>query len=112
MKGYEIHAGVSHGEDLTDGLFELTHTENSEITYRDGACNADDTVRGTYVHGFMDQAGLLEGWLQWAGLKDVEAFDYEGYRQKEFDRLASEVAGAMPYETLCDLLNIPPKSAD
>ena len=91
VKGYEIHAGESHGQAFESCLFDLG-------THQDGLVNRDNTVMGSYIHGLFDERRLLEYVLNWAGLKDVECFDYLKHQEQEIDRLATEVEKAIPLE--------------
>ncbi|CAA0091211.1 Cobyric acid synthase [BD1-7 clade bacterium] len=115
VKGYEIHAGVSEGPALAQPLFEVQRVVAADDSaggvndlFCDGARSDDDQVRGSYIHGLLDESGVLESILTWAGLSETDTFDYAGLRQQEFDRLAREVEAAMPYERICALLNIAP----
>ena len=43
---------------------------------------------GTYLHGLFDHTEARNALLQWAGLKNVETFDYRALQEREIDRLA------------------------
>jgi len=106
VKGYEIHAGLSQGDDLARPLFSVQANEGEKTRWLDGAKNADDSVRGSYIHGLFDQPDMLQSLLQWAGLDQVEAFDYPAHREQQIDRLADHVEAVMPLAMLNKLLNI------
>jgi len=101
VTGYEIHVGQTTGADLAAPLMQLD-------TGVDGACNNENTVMGSYVHGLFDEPKLLEELLQWAGLEQAQAFDYPALRAAELDRLADVVEAEMPMEMIFDLMQVQP----
>jgi len=104
VSGYEIHVGVTEGADTQRTLIQLQGDNGSRA---DGARNADSTVMGSYVHGILDQSELLNSILDWAGLHDIEAFDYQAHRANEIDRLADATEQALPLDKLYNLLDWP-----
>lgn len=107
VQGYEIHAGISSGEALTRPLFSIACAEENKDSYfNDGAQNSEGTVLGSYIHGIFDEKALLEYVLQWAGLGQVEHFDYKAFREQQIERLADAVETVMPAEALCQLLSL------
>jgi len=104
VRGYEIHVGVTEGPDTQRALVEL-QDENGKRA--DGAHNTDSTVMGSYVHGILDQSELLNSILDWAGLHDIEAFDYQAHRANEIDRLADATQQVLPLHKLYKLLDWP-----
>lgn len=108
VKGYEIHAGVSSGPALDLPLFELQAEDGS--FQLEGARNRDNTLMGTYLHGVFDQPELLAELLTWAGLNQLESFDYPDFRDEQINRLADAVEEVMPLNALLSLLNIEERS--
>ncbi len=106
VSGYEIHAGISKGSCLNMPLFSISGNDLTEEPYPEGAKNADDIVRGTYIHGVFDEPPMLASLLAWAGLNQFEAFDYLDYREKEIERLADEVEKVMSVASIKALLNM------
>ncbi len=130
LSGYEIHAGRSQGPDLERPLFKLVYASpvsdpkvNSDVpfdigsdsaadtslddAFYDGALNSDQSVLGSYVHGMLDDGVFLQWVLDWAGLNAEQAqFDYQRFRQQEFDRLADAVEQAIPLERIKTLLSL------
>lgn len=98
VKGYEIHAGVSHGTAFKNCLIQLEDHE-------DGLMNKDNNVFGSYIHGIFDEPAMLEYLLHWAGLSTVEHFDYQQHQYDELDRLANIVEQAIDVDKLIDILN-------
>ena len=45
----------------------------------------------TYLHGLFDKETALHSLLKWAGLDEIEDFDYDSLRERELDRLADEM---------------------
>ncbi len=103
VSGYEIHAGVTTGEDCQRAWFEISNGNTQSL---EGAANTDDNVRGTYLHGLLEGDDILLSILNWAGMDQVKTFDYQAFREQQIERLADEVEAALPFERLCDLLSI------
>lgn len=97
IKGYEIHAGESTGPAFDNCLFDLG-------SHKDAIVSADNRILGSYIHGIFDQTDILEYILNWAGLSEIESFDYLAHQQAEIERLASVVEKAIPFESLKALL--------
>ncbi|HAG95987.1 MAG: cobyric acid synthase CobQ [Pseudomonadales bacterium] len=83
--GYEIHAGVTRGAALQRPLIRF------DDGAQDGARSGDDQVIGTYLHGVFDTESALDSLLQWAGLTQVQGFDYNLERERQIERLADAV---------------------
>jgi len=56
-----------------------------------GVISKDGQIIGTYLHRLFDKETALHSLLNWAGLNDIEDFDYDGLRERELDRLADEM---------------------
>jgi adenosylcobyric acid synthase len=84
VSGYEIHCGVSSGPALDNAALDLGD-------HRDGARSTDNQIFGTYVHGIFDEADSLTSLLAWAGLQQVEHFDYRARQEADIDRLADAI---------------------
>jgi adenosylcobyric acid synthase len=104
VTGYEIHAGSTGGEEPGAALFELQSREDAGY-FSDGIVNEENTVLGTYLHGLFDSPEMLAHWLRWAGLGQVDDFDYPQFREAQIERLADEVEQCMPLELLLKLLS-------
>ena len=102
IKGYEIHAGISEGDDLQRPLFSLIR-EGDDKHCNEGASNGDNTVQGSYVHGVFDEPEYLQRLMMWAGASKAKIFDYPAYRETQIERLATEVEQAWP---IADVLNL------
>ena len=66
-EGYEIHMGVTR---RTGGrpLIKITSRNNITCDDYDGCINDDQSVAGTYVHGFFDTPAMLKQWLHLCGI--------------------------------------------
>jgi adenosylcobyric acid synthase len=82
--GYEIHMGETQrkgGEALC-----TIHGK-----YEDG-CYVDNKTWGTYIHGVFDNACVVSEILRENGAKQYTAdFDYEAFKQEQYDKLADLV---------------------
>jgi adenosylcobyric acid synthase len=105
ISGYEIHAGVSSGEDLQRAWFRILK-QGSVESVLEGAANSDDSVRGTYLHGLLEGDAILRETLSWAGMDQIKAFDYQAFREQQIERLADEVEKALPFSKLAELLSL------
>ena len=97
VSGYEIHCGVSRGAALENAALDLGD-------HSDGALSADGNILGSYVHGIFDEQESLTSLLAWAGLREVEAFDYRARQEADIDRLADAVEQYFNTEWLCALI--------
>lgn len=97
--GYEIHAGITRGAAVESPLVEFGNGQ------MDGARSADGQVIGTYLHGIFDTEPALEHMLQWAGLPQVQAFDYNQERERHIDRLADAAEQHLNMELIQSLLD-------
>jgi adenosylcobyric acid synthase len=97
VRGYEIHAGISHGADLNRPVVHYgEHT--------DGARSADDQVLGTYLHGVFDTPEGSDALLAWAGLREVKSPDIGALREASIERLADTIAEHMDTDRLLAIL--------
>lgn len=84
VSGYEIHCGVSKGNALQQPALDLGD-------HVDGAVSSDGAIFGSYVHGIFDEAESLHSLLTWAGLTQIEHFDYRARQEADLERLADAV---------------------
>ncbi|TBV07060.1 cobyric acid synthase [Phytopseudomonas dryadis] len=100
VSGYEIHAGVSHGEDLRAPAARL---DDGRV---DGAMSADGQVLGTYLHGLFESTEACAALLRWAGLRAVQTVDYHALRERDIERLADLVETHMDEAALRGLCGL------
>ena len=98
VKGYELHMGRT-----------TSSREGKELTDRGGVV-IDDSIFGTYFHGFFDEPGIAEAAIHYLrGLKNVtakETMDYRAFKETQYDKLADAVEAAIDMETLDHILGI------
>jgi adenosylcobyric acid synthase len=97
ISGYEIHAGISTGAGLEKPLVDLGERN-------DGAISEDGQIAGTYLHGLFDDKNALQALLRWAGLQQVDDFDYHARREADIDRLADSCEQYLDWKLLDTLL--------
>lgn len=95
VTGYEIHMGISKGPALNLPAIKLKDKV-------DGVISEDGQIIGTYLHGIFDKETALHSLLSWAGLENINNFDYEGLREQELDRLANEMQQHIDIDLLLD----------
>ena len=86
VQGYEIHAGQSVGEALSNPAIQLDCGES------EGAVSPDGQILGTYIHGVFDNPEACEALLRWAGAKSTQAIDFNALCEKGIDLMADTVA--------------------
>jgi adenosylcobyric acid synthase len=98
LKGYEIHAGVSHGKALQKPAAIL------EGTRPDGAVSEDGQILGTYVHGLFEAPDACEALLKWAGLHAPQRVDYTTVRERAIEPLADSVEAHLDLTRILSLI--------
>ncbi len=99
VDAYEIHAGVSTGHALNSPFARIDQTN-------EGAISADNAIIGTYLHGLFDHTEARDALLMWAGLEQVEAFDYKALQEQEINRLADAIEEHMDLDKTFTCLNL------
>ncbi|WP_426215691.1 cobyric acid synthase [Pseudomonas sp. DWRC2-2] len=100
VSGYEIHAGVTTGDALSNAAVIL------EGGRRDGAQSADGQILGTYLHGLFESPAACSALLRWAGLQDVQSVDYHALRERDIERLADLVENHLDTDLLRKLCGV------
>ena len=102
MQGYEIHVGSTHpvvGADcqplnrMADGTLE--------------GCWVDDRCMGTYIHGILDNSAFIDYLLTPYAEKIAEGsrpFDYQAFKEEQYDRLAEHVRRHVDLPLLYEIL--------
>ena len=89
MEGYEIHMGVTtpvEGETVCP----LNRLEDGSM---DG-CRVDEKCMGTYIHGILDNASFIDFLLKPYAhqlTEEAETFNYQTYKEQQYDKLADHV---------------------
>ncbi len=101
IKGYEIHQGVTLGEE--DNI--ILHGKG----YINGVMKGD--VIGCYIHGIFDNSRFTRGFLdnirEKKGLKRIEKYkDFQKAKEKEYDRLADIVEKSVDIKAIYEVMGI------
>ena len=95
--GYEIHQGVSVGyaSQRNNVVGHASQRDNSEIPVTLGSVTYYDHCIGTYIHGFLDNAPVIEHLLSEKGKvkseKSATAVNYSDFKEQQYDLLAAHV---------------------
>ena len=102
LTGYEIHMGCSQpfGDAKTKPFARLD--DGTDDGYR-----VSDRCMGTYIHGVLDNAAVVD--LLLAPFADRfgrehAAFDYQAFKQQQYDRLADHVRQHLDMERLYGIM--------
>lgn len=104
-EGYQIHMGLTVREDPAQ--YEKMPEEDDLNRFEDGKTEGyrlDERCWGTYMHGILDNAAVLNDLA--AGWKQAETvdFDYQAYKQEQYDLLADHVRAAVDMEYIYSTL--------
>ena len=94
VTGYEIHVGLTTGDDCARPLFDLDGRA-------DGARSIDGLIEGSYVHGVFGNDEFRRAWLRRAGVGGSN-LDYAAAVEQAIDRVADGVDRAVDFEALLD----------
>ena len=100
LRGYEIHAGVSHGRALEKPSAILDGAR------ADGAISGDARILGTYVHGLFEAPDACAALLKWAGVREPRRIDYRTVREQAIERLADSLESHLDIPRILDLLDL------
>ena len=92
-QGYEIHQGVSS---LTPG--SSPKGEGSEAILQTDHCI------GTYIHGFLDNAPVIDALLKDKAAGATPVQDYHSFKEEQYDKLAAHVRQHVDMERLYKIL--------
>ena len=97
--GYEIHMGRTTAAEGACGR----HTAELADGRKDGFM-ADDKCFGTYLHGILDNAAVIN-WLVKPYTKEVtETVDYAEYKEKQYNLLADHVRKNLDMDKLYEIM--------
>lgn len=99
ITGYEIHAGITEGADLSKPVCLLDSGS-------DGAISDDNQILGTYIHGLFEHRSACNALLTWAGLHGVNTLDYYATREADIERLADMIEDNLDTQALRRLLHL------
>ncbi len=84
-QGYEIHQGVS------TVVGHASQRDNSEVPVTLGSVTYYDHCIGTYIHGFLDNAPVIEFLLKDKAKGMAPIKDYQTFKEEQYDKLAEHV---------------------
>jgi adenosylcobyric acid synthase len=96
FSGYEMHMGVTEGQDRARPLARLADGSP------EGAISADGRVIGTYVHGLFADDRQRAAWLQRFGAGPAKII-YEDLIERTLDALAGHLAAHLDLDLLLKL---------
>jgi adenosylcobyric acid synthase len=96
FSGYEMHMGVTEGQDRARPFARLADGSP------EGAISADGRVVGTYVHGLFADDRQRAAWLQRFGAGPAN-ISYEDLIERTLDALAAHLAGHLDLDCLLKL---------
>ena len=100
-QGYEIHQGVSYRGKRREERGERNDCRGERSVFTDHCI-------GTYIHGFLDNAPVIEHLLK--GLSGVrgcggtEVRDYQAFKEEQYDKLADHVRKYVDMERIYEIL--------
>ena len=100
-QGYEIHQGVSYRGERKEERGERNDCRGERSVFTDHCI-------GTYIHGFLDNAPVIEHLLK--GLSGVrgcggtEVRDYQAIKEEQYDKLADHVRKYVDMERIYEIL--------
>jgi adenosylcobyric acid synthase len=103
--GYEIHMGQTN---IRGGRpwFRRTAQNGAPVDSAEGCVSDDGQIRGSYLHGLLDSADILRGWLAAIGLEALPVPAEVGWQAKEraYDQLADHFRAHMRMDEIWALL--------
>ncbi|NHO85355.1 cobyric acid synthase [Pseudoteredinibacter isoporae] len=95
VSGYEIHMGQSSGPGLQQSFLDLEALDKKGSLQKEGYISKNGQILATYLHGLFQQDAAMNYVLRWAGLQDIQPFDYQLYREAQIQRLADSTKEAL-----------------
>lgn len=96
-KGYEIHMGETSFENESP-LCQIKHKGPDGYFL-------NENVWGTYIHGIFDNQSIVNQILHIHGKEETDAFNYEEFKEEQFNKLANHVRGCANMKYIYDQLN-------
>lgn len=103
MSSFAVMKLIHMGTTTLDDNAQSMNLFNNQTT--DG-CFVDDRCMGTYIHGILDNAPIVDVLLS-PYLKDAQeqsVFDYETYKNQQYDLLADHVRQHVDMERIYHIL--------
>jgi len=111
INGYEIHCGVSTGTALKNPAIQFTDTkqnnnQSNNQSINHGVLTPDGTILGSYLHGLFDTESAMNAILQWAGLSNPAASNFQSKCSESIETLANAIDHYIDMEVIYSALNI------
>lgn len=109
LEGYEMHMGETTLQSQAAFLTNIYNTIADEAQLVDGAQN--ENVYGSYVHGLFDAEEvaktIVASVLEEKGMdcSKLRAFDFQAYKEKQYDALAKAVRMALDMEQIYKIVD-------
>ena len=98
-KGYEIH----NGRTVRDA--DSRPLNSIDDDGRMDGCFADDRCFGSYIHGILDNSTVVDFILEpYIKEKSGKVFDYEAYKEEQYDLLASHLRKHIDIDRLYSIM--------
>jgi len=114
LDGYEIHMGETARSPSVKPAFKIIQRLDREVAIEDGAVSQDGRVWGTYLHGLFEndrfRRRFIESWqskkapVGTTGRSPLR--DYRGFKEREYDQLASALRKALDIEKIYRIIGI------
>ncbi len=102
LRGYEIHMGLTsiNNESSVVALpLNLLEDGSSE------GCFVNERCMGTYLHGFLDNADIIEALLlPHSKVFNHKVVDYETFKEEQYDKLAALIRANVDLEAIYSFL--------
>lgn len=108
--GYEIHMGKTiAGEGMRD-LVQINRENGAAVCRIDRICSNGERIIGTYIHGILDSTEFREYLLNKIrsekSMPERKSPFYEGFRDKEINKLADIVREALDMNKLYEIAGL------
>ena len=105
MQGYEIHMGDTQPvQDAPISPLNIFTDGHPDGYFVDAKC------MGTYIHGILDNPAFIDFLLQpWQEKMDKasEAFDYQAFKEEQYDKLAAHIRQYVDMDKVYQILTTP-----
>ena len=102
--GYEIHMGETAYKNKCQ---YFSQTDN-ECSKNEGCVSGN--VFGTYIHGIFDSQDIIDGMEEMLckikGIEKGSRFEYQSYREKQYDMLAENVRNSVDLNLIYKIMGM------
>ena len=111
IEGYEIHMGVSTGDEKMHALTQISDSNQNDSGMKLDGGNIGN-VYGSYVHGIFDKENISKEIVlalaknKGIELEELEDIDYASYKEKQYDLLADALRTHLDMEKIYKILEM------